>query len=136
MVSENFHIHACWLFVFVQPVLYLATPIICYGILYYSSQGTSLPNLTEGFNYAMPAFCLAAVATFSLFLYITLRMFFLTLWFSTNATNTHRVPPNVRFEVDDVEAEWTFNQKFDYIHCRFMGNAIRDWPHLVDQCFQ
>lgn len=46
------------------------------------------------------------------------------------------VPPNVRFEIDDVEAEWTYYQKFDYIHCRFMGNAIKDWPRLVRQCFE
>lgn len=43
------------------------------------------------------------------------------------------VPPNVRFEVDDVEADWTYHQKFDYIHCRFMGIAIKDWPKLVRQ---
>lgn len=48
--------------------------------------------------------------------------------------NVHRVPPNVRFEVDDVEADWTYHQKFDYIHCRFMGIAIKDWPKLVRQC--
>lgn len=47
-----------------------------------------------------------------------------------------RVPPNVRFEIDDVEAEWTYHEKFDYIHCRFMGNAIQDWPRLVRQCFE
>lgn len=45
-------------------------------------------------------------------------------------------PPNVRFEVDDVEADWTYHAKFDFIHCRFMGNAIRDWPRLVSQCFE
>ena len=28
--------------------------------------------------------------------------------FSTKATENHRVPPNVRFEVDDVEADWTY----------------------------
>lgn len=47
-----------------------------------------------------------------------------------------RVPPNVRFEIDDVEADWTYKQKFDYIHCRFMGNAIQNWPRLISQCFQ
>lgn len=47
--------------------------------------------------------------------------------------NRRRVPPNVRFEVDDVEADWTYHQKFDYIHCRFMGIAIKDWPRLVRQ---
>jgi hypothetical protein len=42
----------------------------------------------------------------------------------------------VRFEVDDAEADWTYHQPFDYIHCRFMGGAIRDWPRLVRQCYE
>ncbi|KAI4276291.1 MAG: hypothetical protein L6R38_005700 [Xanthoria sp. 2 TBL-2021] len=46
------------------------------------------------------------------------------------------VPPNVRFEVDNVEEHWTYHQPFDYIHCRMMGNAIRDWPRLNRQCFE
>ncbi|KAL8780676.1 MAG: hypothetical protein Q9194_000779 [Teloschistes cf. exilis] len=46
------------------------------------------------------------------------------------------VPPNVHFEVDDVENDWTYHRPFDYIHCRFMGNAIRDWPRLHQQCFE
>ncbi|KAI4256934.1 MAG: hypothetical protein L6R42_005948 [Xanthoria sp. 1 TBL-2021] len=46
------------------------------------------------------------------------------------------VPPNVRFEVDNVEEDWTYHQPFDYIHCRMMGNAIRDWPRLNRQCFE
>ncbi|KAL8794861.1 MAG: hypothetical protein Q9195_002573 [Heterodermia aff. obscurata] len=45
------------------------------------------------------------------------------------------VPPNVRFEVDDVEADWTYTKPFDYIHCRYMSNAISDWPRLSKQCF-
>ncbi len=49
--------------------------------------------------------------------------------------NEHRIPPNVHFEVDDVEAEWTYHQNFDYIHSRFMGNAIKDWPKLLRQSY-
>lgn len=54
----------------------------------------------------------------------------------TLAHRHDRVPPNVRFEVDDVEDEWTYHQPFDYIHCRMMGNAIKDWPKLHRQCFE
>ncbi|KAL8764187.1 MAG: hypothetical protein Q9184_000156 [Pyrenodesmia sp. 2 TL-2023] len=46
------------------------------------------------------------------------------------------VPPNVRFEVDDVEQDWAYHQPFDFIHCRMMGNGIRDWPKLNRQCFE
>ena len=45
-------------------------------------------------------------------------------------------PPNVHFEIDDVEDQWTFSQPFDYIHCRYMMGSIRDWPGLVNQCFR
>lgn len=47
-----------------------------------------------------------------------------------------RVPPNVRFEVDDVEADWTYSQPFDFIHCRTLYGAIKDWPRLVKQIFE
>ena len=47
-----------------------------------------------------------------------------------------RVPPNVRFEVDDVEADWTYQRPFDFIHGRFLGGAIRDWPRLVRHCYE
>ncbi|KAI9813029.1 MAG: hypothetical protein M1832_006420 [Thelocarpon impressellum] len=46
------------------------------------------------------------------------------------------VPPNVKFEVDDVESEWTFEAPFDYIHCRYMATSIEDWPALVKRSFQ
>ncbi|MCJ1368523.1 hypothetical protein MMC16_007667 [Acarospora aff. strigata] len=46
------------------------------------------------------------------------------------------VPPNVRFEVDDVEADWTYGEKFDYIHARCMAPSIRDWPKLIRQCYE
>jgi SAM-dependent methyltransferase len=45
------------------------------------------------------------------------------------------VPPNVRFEVDDVEADWTYSQPFDFIHCRCLYGAIKDWKRLVKQIY-
>ncbi|KAK2759251.1 UMTA methyltransferase family protein [Colletotrichum kahawae] len=41
------------------------------------------------------------------------------------------VPPNVKFEIDDVESSWVGHQKYDYIMCRYMAAAIRDWPKLI-----
>ncbi|KAF9872790.1 umta methyltransferase family protein [Colletotrichum karsti] len=41
------------------------------------------------------------------------------------------VPTNVTFEIDDVESPWVGNQKYDYIMCRYMAAAIKDWPGLV-----
>ncbi|CRK16698.1 hypothetical protein BN1723_011057, partial [Verticillium longisporum] len=45
-------------------------------------------------------------------------------------------PPNVKFNIDDVELEWVEPQPYDYIHCRYMAGAIKDWPRLVRQIYQ
>ncbi|KAF2870304.1 S-adenosyl-L-methionine-dependent methyltransferase [Massariosphaeria phaeospora] len=46
------------------------------------------------------------------------------------------VPPNVRFEVDDLEDEWVYSSKFDFVHCRYLACSIRDWPKLMAQAFK
>ncbi|KAJ6256186.1 hypothetical protein Dda_9021 [Drechslerella dactyloides] len=47
------------------------------------------------------------------------------------------VPPNVSFEVDDVESEWTHpDDTFDYIFCRYMLGSIKDWERLFCQAFK
>ena len=49
--------------------------------------------------------------------------------------NPARVPPNVKFEIDDCEEPWTFREKFDFIHARYLAAAIKDWPRLMQQAF-
>lgn len=51
------------------------------------------------------------------------------------STDCCRVPPNVKFEIDDCEEEWTFTQPWDYIHSRYMIGSIRNWPRLIAQSF-
>ncbi|KAE8453908.1 hypothetical protein EG329_007684 [Mollisiaceae sp. DMI_Dod_QoI] len=46
------------------------------------------------------------------------------------------VPPNLQFEVDDLEHPWNFSQKFDYIHSQLMIGAFQDWPKFIGQCFE
>jgi len=53
-----------------------------------------------------------------------------------SAIQPRMVPPNVRFEVDDVEAEWVYTSRFDYIHCRHMTGSLKDWPRLVAQVYK
>ncbi|KAK2041972.1 methyltransferase [Colletotrichum somersetense] len=45
------------------------------------------------------------------------------------------VPPNVRFEIDDIEEPWTFSEPFDYIHSRMMTGSIKDWEKYIKACF-
>lgn len=46
------------------------------------------------------------------------------------------VPSNVQFFIDDAESEWTFQQKFDYIHVRGLAGSIQDWPRLIAQAYK
>ena len=47
------------------------------------------------------------------------------------------VPPNCKFTVDDVEADWLYgpSEKFDYIHGRGMAGGIGDWHRLYTQAY-
>jgi SAM-dependent methyltransferase len=51
-------------------------------------------------------------------------------------TQVDWVPPNVYFEVDDMEEPWTFTQPFDFIHGKFLAGSIRDWPNLMRQSYE
>lgn len=46
------------------------------------------------------------------------------------------VPPNVEFEIDDLEEPWTFNKKFDFIYARMMTGSFSDWPRFFEQSYE
>ncbi|KAM5373906.1 hypothetical protein ACJZ2D_006735 [Fusarium nematophilum] len=47
------------------------------------------------------------------------------------------VPPNLKFQIDDAQLDWTFEPKsFDFIHVRYMHGAFDDWPKLYRQMFK
>ncbi|KAK3315736.1 S-adenosyl-L-methionine-dependent methyltransferase [Apodospora peruviana] len=47
------------------------------------------------------------------------------------------VPPNVKFEIEDMTAEWTFGENtFDYIHGRWLSGSIADWNELFKSAFR
>ncbi|RYP65560.1 hypothetical protein DL770_008972 [Monosporascus sp. CRB-9-2] len=46
------------------------------------------------------------------------------------------VPPNVKFEIDDMESPWLYDNPFDFIFCRYMAACIKDWPKLVQSIFE
>ncbi|KAI1850364.1 hypothetical protein JX266_004222 [Neoarthrinium moseri] len=45
------------------------------------------------------------------------------------------VPANCRFEIDDVEDEWIYSHKFDYVHGRYMCAFLTDFPKLFGQAY-
>lgn len=47
------------------------------------------------------------------------------------------VPPNLSFQIDDAQLDWTFEpESFDFIHVRYMQGAIDDWPKFYRQMFR
>lgn len=47
------------------------------------------------------------------------------------------VPPNLHYEIDDLEQEWLFrSNSFDFINVRFMFYAIKDWPAMLQQAYR
>jgi hypothetical protein len=46
------------------------------------------------------------------------------------------VPPNVHFELANLEEPWTFPYRFDYIHSCMMTGAFEDWPRFHGQAFE
>lgn len=46
------------------------------------------------------------------------------------------VPPNVMFQIDDIEEPWTFSYKFDFIYSRLMVISIANWPNLFAQAYE
>ena len=47
------------------------------------------------------------------------------------------VPPNVKFEIDDCNQEWTWpDNSFDFVHVRMMFGAVEDWYQLHRQAFR
>ncbi|KAF5528612.1 Secondary metabolism regulator LAE1 [Colletotrichum aenigma] len=45
------------------------------------------------------------------------------------------VPPNVKFEVDDIEEEWIWSRPFEYIHSRLMTSSVSDWEVYLRNCY-
>lgn len=48
------------------------------------------------------------------------------------------VPPNCKFEVDDVLKQWVFGQKFDLIHMRDLFGSFTDkqWTGVYQQAYK
>ncbi|KAF4903860.1 Secondary metabolism regulator LAE1, partial [Colletotrichum viniferum] len=53
-----------------------------------------------------------------------------------SAVQPEFVPPNCRFEIDDVQLDWLWGPNhFDVIHARCLYGGIDDWQHMYDQAF-
>ncbi|KAM0425983.1 hypothetical protein ACHAPT_008922 [Fusarium lateritium] len=47
------------------------------------------------------------------------------------------VPPNLEFQIDDAQLEWTFEpETFDFIHIRYLQGSIEDWSKLYGQAYK
>jgi SAM-dependent methyltransferase len=44
--------------------------------------------------------------------------------------------PNVQFQIDDAEEEWTYHEPFDLIHFRGLSGSFRDWIAVYSQALK
>jgi hypothetical protein len=52
-------------------------------------------------------------------------------------TMSEFVPPNVRFEVDDIEDRWLWKKNsFDLIFGRCLAGAIQNWDKLLRNAYE
>nr|XP_036585202.1 methyltransferase domain-containing protein [Colletotrichum truncatum]KAF6795099.1 methyltransferase domain-containing protein [Colletotrichum truncatum] len=51
------------------------------------------------------------------------------------SSDSFSTPPNVKFEIDDIEEPWTHTQPFDYIHSRMMTSALSNWRSYLQKCY-
>ncbi|KAH8591180.1 S-adenosyl-L-methionine-dependent methyltransferase [Bisporella sp. PMI_857] len=60
------------------------------------------------------------------------------IW-ATNFADRHpatKGPPNLNFEIDDLEEPWNFTDQFTFIHGRMMFACFSNPANIVDQAFQ
>lgn len=47
------------------------------------------------------------------------------------------MPPNLRFEMEDAQLDWTLEpESFDFIHIRYMHGSFDDWNKLYSQVYK
>ncbi|KAF5567490.1 methyltransferase [Fusarium napiforme] len=47
------------------------------------------------------------------------------------------VPPNVKFEIEDFNQDWTFpSESFDYVHLRYLVGCVPNWDYIFEQAFK
>ncbi|KAI8293102.1 Cytochrome P450 monooxygenase lolP1 [Colletotrichum sp. SAR 10_98] len=64
------------------------------------------------------------------------RLYFLTLIpIEFICSHVISVPPNVKFEVDDIEQPRAYGEPFDYVHIRGMTSSISDWPAFLENVY-
>ncbi len=47
------------------------------------------------------------------------------------------LPPNCRFEINDMEQPWTWDEdSFDFIFARDLITTVRNYPKLIDEIYK
>jgi hypothetical protein len=46
------------------------------------------------------------------------------------------IPPNVRFEIDDYNQDWGYENRFDLIHTREILGTVPDWPEFFRKAYR
>lgn len=56
---------------------------------------------------------------------------------ATDLTPPKITPPrNLKIVESDADKQWTFNERFGFIHGRMLTSGIHDWPTLLSRCWE
>ncbi len=56
--------------------------------------------------------------------------------FDLSPIQPNYVPPNLQFEIFDLEEPWEMPERFDLVHTRLMnGFSVKSWPTFYEQAF-
>jgi cyclopropane fatty-acyl-phospholipid synthase-like methyltransferase len=51
-------------------------------------------------------------------------------------TQPNFVPPNLKFEIDDLNDDWTWKpESFDFVHIRALYGSVGDWGKVYRQAY-
>ncbi|CAG8975216.1 hypothetical protein HYALB_00004277 [Hymenoscyphus albidus] len=46
------------------------------------------------------------------------------------------LPPNSSLVKGDLESPWPLDEKFDFVHARFLAGCLEKWPQFFQQCYE
>lgn len=46
------------------------------------------------------------------------------------------LPPNLRFEICDLDKDWSWRSPFDFIYCRSLAFSFADWEPIFQKVYE
>jgi len=51
-------------------------------------------------------------------------------------TDQTRIPPNLKFLVDDIEDDWVAGSDYDLVYARNIAPVVKDFPKVLKRAYE